>query len=271
MSHETDISFLDRPEILEVIFPVVYSPFFPYDYFQSEASSGRTYSIEVERGTKINCGFWVCGKDMPSILYFHGNGETVADYNWVAPFYNQRGINLFVADYRGYGSSEGIPTLSNMLTDAHAIFSGFREVLLKEGFKADVFLMGRSLGSLPAIELAFHYQNDIGGLIVESGSAHNFRRLWEYLSDNERKTILSEEKPFLNKVKIRQISKPTLVIHGDLDQILPVTEGHELYQNSGAEEKKLLIITGADHNNVMVINQDLYFGTIEEFVKSHGR
>jgi len=271
MSHETELSFLDKPEILQAMFPVVYSPFLPYDYFQSIPSGGRTYSIEVERDIKINCGFWVSGKDMPSLLYFHGNGETVADYEWVAPFYNQRGINLFVADYRGYGSSDGKPTISNMYADAHTIFSGFREVLSKESFKTTVFLMGRSLGSLPTIELAFHYQNDICGLIVESGSAHNFRRLWEYLSDNERKAILSEEKPFLNKVKIRQISKPTLVIHGDLDQILPVTEGQELYQNSGAVEKKLLIITGADHNNVMVINQELYFGTIEEFVKSHGR
>jgi alpha-beta hydrolase superfamily lysophospholipase len=271
MSHEMDISFLDRPEILEVIFPVAYSPFFPDDYFQFDVSSGRTYSIEVERDTKINCGFWVSGKDMPSILYFHGNGETVAGHEWVAPFYNQRGINLFVADYRGYGSSDGNPTVSNMLTDAHAIFSGFQDVLSKENIERSIFLMGRSLGSIPAIELAFHHQDDISGLIVESGSAHNFRRLWEYLADNEIKAILSEEKPFLNKAKVRQISKPTLIIHGELDQILPVTEGQELYQNSGAADKKLLIIPGADHNDVMIRDQALYFSTIEEFVKSRSR
>ncbi|MFC1894100.1 alpha/beta hydrolase [Chloroflexota bacterium] len=81
--------------------------------------------------------------------------------------------------------------------------------------------------------------------------------------------MLSEDKPFLNKLKMRQISKPTLVIHGELDQILPVTEGQELYQNSGASDKKLLIIPGADHNDVMVRDQNLYFDTIEEFVRSH--
>ena len=269
MSHEMDLSFLDRPEILEVIFPVVYSPFLPYDDVQPHPFGACTYSIEIERDIKIDCGFWVSSKDSPSLLYFHGNGETVVDYEWVAPLYNQRRINLFVADYRGYGSSGGKPTVSNMLTDAHALFTGFQDVLSKEGFKANVFLMGRSLGSLPAIELAFHYQNDIHGLIVESGSAHNFRRLWEYLADNERKAILNETSQFLNKAKIRQISKPTLIIHGELDQILPVTEGQELYQNSGAVDKKLLIIPGADHNDVMVRDQDLYFSTIEEFIKSH--
>ena len=95
-----DLSFLDRQEILEVIFPVVYSPFFPHDYFQSSPSNIPTYSIEVEKDIKINCGFWISSKDSPTILYFHGNGETVGGHEWIAPFYNQRGINLFVADYR---------------------------------------------------------------------------------------------------------------------------------------------------------------------------
>lgn len=270
MSHEMDLSFLDRQEILEAIFPVVYSPFFPYDYFSSSSSNAPTYSIEVDRDIKINCGFWVSGKDSPSILYFHGNGETVAGHEWIAPFYNERRVNLFVADYRGYGSSDGRPTISNMLTDAHAIFAGFQDVLSKEGFKRSIFLMGRSLGSIPAIELAFHYQDKVRGLIVESGSANNFRRLWGYLGDTERETILSEASQFLNKVKIRHISKPTLVIHGELDQILPATEGQELYDNSGAEDKRLLVIPGADHNDVMVVAQDLYFSTIEEFIKTHG-
>jgi len=206
VSHEMDISFLDRREILETIFPVVYSPFLPSDYFQSHASSGHTYSIKVEKDIKIDCGFWVSSKDSPSILYFHGNGETVADYEWIAPLYNRRGINLFVADYRGYGSSDGKPTVSNMLTDAHALFSGFQAVLSKDGFKANVFLMGRSLGSLSAIELAFHYQDNIYGLIVESGSAHNFRRLWDYLGASEKEALLSEDTPFLNKLKMKQIS-----------------------------------------------------------------
>ena len=63
MSHEMDLSFLDRSEILEVIFPAVYSPFLPYDDVQAHPSDARTYSIEVERDIKIDCGFWVSSKD----------------------------------------------------------------------------------------------------------------------------------------------------------------------------------------------------------------
>ena len=264
-----DLSFLDQPEVLEVIFPVVYSPFYLTDYLQSPSSDVPSYSIEVEQGIRISCGFWVSGKEDPSILYFHGNGETVASHDWVAPFYNQRGINLFVADYRGYGSSNGKPTISNMIGDAHTIFKGFKEIIRKEGFKRSLFLMGRSLGSMPAIELAFNYQDEIRGLLIESGAANNFRRLWDYLGITEKGAILSEESLFLNKVKIRQVHKPTLIIHGENDQIISVKEGEELYQGSGAQDKRILIIPGADHNDVMMVEQSLYFDTIEEFVKTY--
>ncbi len=268
MSYRIDLSLLDRPEILEVIFPVVYSPFYSLNYLQFPPPDVPSYSIEVEEGIKIDCGFWVVGKEYPSILYFHGNGETVASHDWVAPFYNQRGANLFVADYRGYGSSNGKPTISNMISDAHAIFKGFKEILSKESFNKSLFVMGRSLGSTPAIELAFNYQDEIRGLIIESGAANNFRRLWNYLGITENGTILAEESLFLNKVKIRQVHKPTLIIHGEYDQIISVTEGEELYQSSGAQDKRILIIPGAGHNDIMTVKQNLYFDTIEEFKKA---
>ena len=270
MSDRIDLSFLDQPEILEVIFPVVYSTMYLPDYLQSSSVDVPSYSIEVEEGIKINCGFWVSGREYPSILYFHGNGETVATHDWIAPFYNQRGINLFVADYRGYGSSNGKPTISNMVSDAHTILKGFKEIIDKEGFKKSLFLMGRSLGSMPAIELASNYQDEIRGLIIESGAASNFRRLWNYLGITGSEASLSEESSFLNKVKIRQVRKPTLIIHGEYDQIISVEEGKELYQSSGTPEKKILIIPGADHNDIILVKQELYFDTIEDFIKTNG-
>ena len=156
-----------------------------------------------------------------------------------------------------------------MIGDAHTIFKGFKEIISKEGFNESFFLMGRSLGSTPAIELAFNYQDEICGLIIESGAANNFRRLWSYLGLTGEEAVLSEDSLFLNKVKMRQVHKPTLIIHGEYDQMISVTEGEELYRNSGAQDKRILIIPGADHNDVMIVRQSLYFDTIEEFVKSH--
>ncbi len=263
-----DLSFLDQPDILETVFPVVYSPLFSFNCLDPSFMTVPTYPVEVEAGIKINCANWVAGKEHPSILFFHGNGEMAVDYDWIAPFYNRRGINLFVADYRGYGSSDGKPTISNMLGDAQAIYLSFKEMMRQEGFNRSLFVMGRSLGSMPAIELAFSYQDEIKGLIIESGSANNFRRLWHFLRAEERE-LISGESLFLNKVKVRQVYKPTLIIHGQFDQAVSDEEIEELYRNSGAQDKKTLVIPGADHNDIMICDPDLYFGTIEKFVKDN--
>ena len=264
MSHESELSFLDRPEILEVVFPLVYSPFHLPLAATNSPSSSTTHFIEVEEGVRIGCGFWAGAKDFPTILYFHGNGETVADHDWISQSYVQRGINIFVADYRGYGLSNGKPTITNLLRDCHVIFEGFKQVIEQEGYKQSLFVMGRSLGSIPAVELAYHYQAELKDLIIESGSANNLRRLWNHL-EVSGKDWLSVQK-FLNREKIRSIVIPTCIIHGEYDQIIPVQEASELYENSGAADKDIIIIPGAGHNDLMIVGHRQYFDKIEEFV-----
>jgi alpha-beta hydrolase superfamily lysophospholipase len=264
MSHDIDISFLDIPEILEVIFPVAYSPFLFRPPSRGSIPGADTYFVEVEEGVKVNCGLWTLGKEYPTVLYFHGNGEEVSDYEMIAQYYHKAGVNLFVADYRGYGLSNGKPTVTNMVADAHKVFREFKQILAANGYRSSIFLMGRSLGSIPVMEIAYHYQDELKGLIIESGSANNLRRLWGFLAEQEKEKITTGT--FLNRVKIQTVTIPTLIIHGECDQILPVQEGLELFQQSGSKDKDILIIPGADHNDLMMRGQKQYFDKISEFI-----
>jgi alpha-beta hydrolase superfamily lysophospholipase len=264
MSHETDISFLDKPEALEITFPVVYSPFISLFGPRGQLAESVARRITVGENETVVCGFWSSSKDSPTILFFHGNGEVATDYDWIAQYYAQRNINLFVAEYRGYGSSTGKPTITNMVRDAHDIFNGFKRILEEEGYSSSHFLMGRSLGSIPAVELAYHYQEQFKGLIIESGAANNFQRLREFLTDEEKEKLHNSK--FLNKEKIASVRIPTCIIHGEKDQLLPVKEGLELYEASGAEDKDILIIAGGDHNDLMSRGFEQYFNTIDKFV-----
>lgn len=81
-----------------------------------------------------------------------------------------RGVNFLVADYRGYGLSGGVPTVSAMLGDSHHILDYARIRLEANGYGGPLVVMGRSLGSAPALELAAH-RDGIDGLIIESGFA----------------------------------------------------------------------------------------------------
>jgi len=75
----------------------------------------------------------------------------VSDYDEIAPFYTERGLNLVVADYRGYGMSEGIPTLTHIVRDAHTKFKGTKKELTNRGYRDELWIMGRSLGSISAL------------------------------------------------------------------------------------------------------------------------
>jgi alpha-beta hydrolase superfamily lysophospholipase len=269
MSHEQDLSFLDVSEVLQVLFPVAYSPFFFQTASGDSSGEADLRFIEVDEGIKIGCGFWSGSKEFPSILYFHGNGETALDYSYLSNFYNQIEINLFVADYRGYGVSNGNPTVTNMLSDSHKIFERFKTIIGDEGFKESLFLMGRSLGSIPSVEIAYHYQNQLCGLIIESGTAYNFRQFWTHLESSDS-DILSGDN-FQNRKKIKNIEIPTCIIHGDCDQIIPVYEGLDLYSNSAAADKDIQIISDAGHNDLLALGHDQYFRTIKEFVTKHDK
>jgi hypothetical protein len=259
---DVDLSFLDRPEILKEVFYPRKSQLKPLP------SNAKDQFIEVEKGIKVGCRFHTTGKDCPSLLYFHGNGAIVDDLDASAPLFNGVGINLFVATYRGYGMSDGMPTLTSMFNDSHRIYEGFKKIVGDLGFKESLFVMGRSLGSFSAIELAYSHQDDLRGLIVESGPSNNLRQYFSSIVPLDH-PIVRDDSLFLNKVKLRSISKPTLIIHGEKDSLIPLDEGKELYNNSAAKDKRLAIIPSADHNDLFIVGKEQYYKVIEEFVKDH--
>lgn len=254
---------MDRPEIL-------YRLFFPRREFanNTESPKATNHFIVVSEGVSIGCRFYPAQSDAPNILYFHGNGETAPDYDYVAPVYQEKGINLFVTDYRGYGMSDGSPSCSSMIKDAHPVFHGFVAFLHNKGFTGDIFVMGRSLGSAPAIEVVYHYQQQLKGLIVESGFA-SARNQFMRLGVSDLFRDVGNPIGFGNDLKIKEITIPTLIIHGEWDEIIPATEGKALYELSGASLKNALFIPNTGHNDLMMRGMKVYMEAIGDFTMSH--
>jgi alpha-beta hydrolase superfamily lysophospholipase len=258
-----ELKALDKPEILQFVF-------YPRrDYSDSLPSDRVTAgSIPVDEAVSISYKFYSGEKKYPNILFFHGNGEIASDYESIGPIYNRIGLNLFVADYRGYGSSGGKPTLSNMIKDVHPIFKTFKRFLKGAGFAGNLFVMGRSLGSASAIELASHYQDEFHGLIIESGFANVFNLL-KYLGFPLKSIGVDVPDEPQSLELIRKISVPALIMHGEYDQIVPLEEGRNLYKTIGSGDKKLVIIPGVDHNTIMSGGMQQYLKALEEFVTAH--
>ncbi len=126
--------------------------------------------IPVENDTVVGAGFHLAGPGA-NILYFHGNGEIVADYDNLAEIYNDQGLNFLPVDYRGYGRSNSTPTVTSMLRDAGVIFEFVVRFLNRKQYTGPIIVMGRSLGSASALELSASHARKINGLIIESGFA----------------------------------------------------------------------------------------------------
>ena len=251
---------LDQPEVLRVLFHP------RRDYALTPIPPGVCLvAVEVEPGVTIGGRLYPAASEAPAILYFHGNGEIAADYDDIAPLYTRLGITLLVIDYRGYGRSDGTPTASHLLADAVAVFDAVGRIFECHGLTPSrLYVMGRSLGSAAAIEVALHVGEQLTGLIVESGFADTFALLARL---GVRVQGADEERDgFGNPAKMGHVTTRTLVIHGQADVLIPASDGRELYRRYAAPEKQLVLIPGAGHNDLMMVGMTQYFEAIRTFV-----
>ncbi len=249
---------LDHPDALALIF-------YPEKCSKTPLPAGAIdVSIEVEKDITLGCRFHVHDKSNPNILYFHGNGEQVCDHDAIGPMYGEVGLNLLVVDYRGYGWSNGTPTVSNMLSDADIVFEKSKKWLEENGCTGALFIMGRSLGSVPAINLAKNH-DDFKGLLLESAIADTVP-LAISLGLNFPQREICEENGFKNLQKIEKVTKPTFILHGARDELIPASEAEKLQAHSGARSKEFVVIPGAQHNSMITTGGKLYFETIKKFV-----
>ncbi|MBE0586348.1 MAG: alpha/beta hydrolase [Desulfofustis sp.] len=252
---------LDHPQICSALF-------FPRHELRS-APPPEAYDLEVTSAdglASIGCRIHVSGDSAaPIIVFFHGNGETVGDYDEIGSFFTGVGLTIVFATYRGYGWSSGEPTVTAMLQDSNVVFDAVLQWCAEHSCTGPLLVMGRSLGSVSAIDLAYRRSDAIKALIIESGFADSLPLL-ESLGCPCRDLGITEAECFNNRGKIATIELPTLILHGSRDQIIPVAEAEVLQAESGARNKQFQVVPGADHNSLLAVAGSLYFAVIKRFV-----
>ena len=187
------------------------------------------------------------------------------DYDDIGPLYMQLGLNFLVADYRGYGWSSGNPSASALLEDGRRVFEFISKWLAENNYSGKIFIMGRSMGSAPAIDIASQNIDGLSGLIIESGFAETVP-LAMTLGIDLAALGVSEQDCFNNLDKISRVTIPTFIIHGQQDSLIPLWHARKLHSECGAKSKELQIVPGADHNTVISVAGMLYFQAIKSYV-----
>lgn len=258
MQERAQDAWLDSPDVSRVAF-----------HPRREAPAGvaagfETLDIPVGDGVTVGARFYAAGTERPAILFFHGNGEIVADYHGVARFFVAAGANFLPVDYRGYGRSTGSPTVGAMLADARTVFAHVRRLLSERGFAATVIVMGRSLGSAPALEIAAAHPDETAGLVIDSGFADAVALMVRL---GARRPAVSPAAATMGQErKIAAYGGSTLIVHGTADAIIPVADAEALFRASGSASKRLVKIDGAGHNDLLAVGMREYMRAVAELV-----
>jgi fermentation-respiration switch protein FrsA (DUF1100 family) len=188
-----------------------------------------------------------------TILHLHGNAENISTHIASVYWLPDRGYNVFLLDYRGYGSSGGDPTLAGAQDD---ITSALAWLLQRPDVDPRrVVVLGQSLGGALAIYNVAHspYRAHIRALVVESAFSDYHSVVREKLADFWLTwplqyplswTIQNGYTPLDSVADISPI--PLLIIHGDQDRIVPYVHGERLYA-AAREPKTFWRVAGGGH------------------------
>ena len=252
-----DYSAIDRTSILTYVF-------YPRETFSTCPRWGFDHFVPVAEDVLIHCRFYKENDSWPWVLHFHGNGEVVSDYDEIAIFYLKYGINLVVADYRGYGKSTGDPTLTDISSDAHIIYDSVIKTLWREASDQTSGLWGVPLEASRRWRLPINRKTLSGDLLLKAAFRASPASLLTSMSRRTGIDLDAIDRQCLDMV--REITSPVLIIHGEYDTLVPLEEAETLSEQIGSHEKELLIIPGANHNDIMFVGLKQYFEAIKKFI-----
>ena len=198
-------------------------------------------------------------ENAPTWLWFHGNGGNIGHrVEELALLHHRLRANFFLFDYRGYGRSEGRPSEAGTYRDARAALAWLEA--RGDLDTSRVFYFSHSLGASVAVELATVRPPKGLALVSPLSSIRDMADLTPYF------------RPFSWLVRghydsidrIGRLYTPLLVLHGDLDQLVPIAQGRKVFDAANGP-KKFVTITGATHNDTYTVGGESFLRALAEF------
>ena len=162
-------------------------------------------------------------KDYKTLVYFHGNAGSLENRIHKLNHFQDMNINFLIIAWRGFNGNKGKPSERGLYVDGKSAIDWLKKKGVDE---KNLILYGESLGTGVATHLA--QNKNYAGVILETpftsmvDAAKNF---YPYIPIN----LLLKDK-FENFKKVKNINTPILVMHGEVDQIVPFSMGKKIYE-----------------------------------------
>jgi len=210
--------------------------------------------FEAEDGTSLFAWFLPArGEPHGAVLYLHGNAENISTHFANVAWMPAAGFSVLALDYRGYGASQGNPSLRGVQMDIDA---AMRALLQRPDVDPGrVFIVGQSLGGALAIHYGatMAYKRNVRAIVVDSPFSDYHLITQEKLASTpltwafQWLPLLTVNNDYSPQASVKALSPiPLLLIHGDQDAIVPVGPSHRLHERA-AEPEAIWVVPGARH------------------------
>lgn len=187
-----------------------------------------------------------------TVIYFGGNQFRVSvaggePAQQILPM----NVNILMVDHRGYGNSEGTPTVETLKRDALSVYDYANNLIALEN--APIILHGHSLGSMLAGYVASERPAD--ALVLE-GSITNVQQMTSQRIPWFVKPFVelnfSDELARVDNLKVvESFTAPLLIITGEDDTQTPPVLAETLYHHALSKQKQLYIVKDKHHGNAL--------------------
>jgi len=227
---------------------------FPAPGAPSYEKTDSLFFLPLAGGGKIAYKHWT--PETPkglTLLYSHGNAEDLGRVEEMLESWLKQGWSIIAYDYPGYGHSPGKPSEQGCYDAIDAVFNHLTHHLNLS--PTSVVAWGRSLGTGPSCHLACSQK--LAGLILETPFITAFRTVTE--------TPMLPWDRFPNLHRAPNVLCPSLVIHGQKDEIVPFRHGKRVFE-ALPEPKSFVEFTEAGHNNIPETGGEKYRIAIDQFL-----
>lgn len=174
----------------------------------------RDVRMTASDGTPLRAWFRPPAPGKPVVLFFHGNGDTIAGSSVAVRPFTERGYGALLPEFRGYGGMPGQPSEAALTGDAR---TAHRWLAAQGVTDAQTILVGYSLGTGVATQLATEMRPH--ALILFAGYASIDRvagaRFWFV----PVRWLLADH--FDTASKLSRVAAPVLLLHGTADHTVP--------------------------------------------------
>ena len=224
-----------------ILFP---APAVTIGFWQADRFGAKEFTIESADKTKVHVWSFEKANSKKTLVFCHGNGETLGLLGReLAEIRDRWNVNVVAFDFRGYGKTGGLANEDEILADSVAVAQWIETNDMLGGYQMIVF--GRSLGGACAVEIAT--KTNVAGLILD----RTFSSLVDVAADRffYLPIRLAMRNQFRSIEKIPRYTGPLLQMHGDVDTLIPYRFGKKLFDACPSPQKELLTIRGLYHND----------------------